>query len=133
MATVAIPLDPTVGPHYRVGVTLSGEQFLFDVRWNGRDEAWYLDVRADDATAIRTGIRVVLGTLLGGRVVDPRFPPGFLQAVDLTNSGTEATLDDLGTRVQIYYYPFEDFGSVASGSVVQGTGETVDVGVEDSN
>jgi hypothetical protein len=105
---VALPLDPTVGPNQRFGTALSGTQYLFDVRWNGRDEAWYLDILAENGDPIRRGMRVVLGTLLGGRVVADAFPPGVLQAVDLTNSGTEAGLDDLGTRVQIYYYPFED-------------------------
>lgn len=110
MSTVALPLRPS-NPSYRVGVALSGEQYVFAVRWNARDEAWYLDVLAADGTKLRTGIRVVLGTLLGGRVVLDTFPPGVLQAVDLTNAGREAGLDDLGDRVQIYYYPFEDMGS----------------------
>lgn len=108
MATVSLPIEPS-NPWQEFGCALSGEQFNFLLRWNARDEAWYLDVLRENGEAIREGIKVVLGVLLGGRVVDPEFPPGVLQAVDLTNAGGEATLDDLGDRVQIYYYPFEDF------------------------
>lgn len=109
MATVALPLVPSI-PYYRVGTALAGAQYILDLRWNGRDESWYMDVLAEDETPIRLGIKVVLGTILGGREVDPLFPAGVLQAVDLTNSGTEAGLDDLGDRVQVYFYPFADMG-----------------------
>lgn len=108
MATVSLPLDPTAGPNYRVSTVLAGVQYVLDVRWNGRAEAWFLDVLNEEGDAIRRGIKIVLGTLLGGRAVAPDFPLGVFQAVDLTDSGTEAGLDDLGTRVQVYFYPFED-------------------------
>lgn len=106
---VGLPLSPSVA-HYRVGTTLSDEQYLLDVRWNARDEAWYLDVLSEDETVIRSGIKVVLGVLLGGRVVDPAFPPGVFIAVDQTNQGAEPGFDDLGDRVQIHYYSFEELG-----------------------
>lgn len=108
MAAEALPLFPGE-PNYRVSTSLAGKQYLLDVRWNGRDEAWYLDISTEDGEPLRRGIKVVLGALLGGRAVDDRLPQGVFQAVDLTNSGRDAGLDDLGDRVQIYFYPFEDF------------------------
>lgn len=97
-----LPFIPTT-PHYQVGTTLDGVQFVFDLRWNARDEAWYMDILAEDESVIRTGVKVVLGTLLGGRSALPGFPAGGLFATDLTRQGIEPGLDDLGTRVRVYF------------------------------
>jgi hypothetical protein len=111
MAT-ALPVVPSI-PSYNFSSTLevyddSGETvpavFLFDVYWNTRAGSWFMHVFEADGTPIRHGIRIVLGTILGGRSVDRRFPAGALKAEDLSGKGIEATLDDLGTRVVIYYY-----------------------------
>lgn len=93
--------------NYRFGTSLGGVQYTIDVRWNGRDEAWYADILTEDATPIRRGIKLVLGGLLGGRVIDPRFPDGVLLAVDLARLGRDAGLDDLGDRVAVYFLPYE--------------------------
>lgn len=95
-------------PIYRFGTSLDGEQFTIDVRWNGRDEAWYLDILSEDGTAIRRGIKLVLGALLGGRVVDPHFPDGVLIVADLARLGRDAAVDDLGDRVAVYFVPYAD-------------------------
>ena len=105
MATpVQLPLIPSV-PFYRVGTTLAGRQYILDLRWNGRAESWFMDLLAEDETPIRLGIRIVLGALLGGRVTSTAIPRGRLAASDLSNSGREAGLDDLGTRVCVYFFP----------------------------
>ncbi len=97
-------------PNFRIGTTFEGVSYIFDCRWNTRDEAWYLDLLAEDETPIRRGIKVVLGALLGGRAGhDPRFPAGVIVASDLSGEGREAGLDDLGTRVQLTIYPSSAF------------------------
>lgn len=94
--------------NYRVGTSLDGVQYTLDVRWNGRDEAWYMDVLAEDGTPIRRGIKLVLGALLGGRTIDPGFPDGVMIAADLARLGRDAAVDDLGDRVAVYFVPYED-------------------------
>lgn len=103
-----LPLVPTI-PNYRVGTSLSGFQYILDIRWNARDEAWYMDVRSEDETLLLAGMKIVLGSILGGRVVDQDFPPGIMVAYDLANTGTEAGIDDLGVRVVVDYYGFDEF------------------------
>ena len=100
---VQLPLD-SVDPFYRVGITLNDTPYLFDVHWNGRDGAWYFDLLDVTEDPIRCGIKIVLGIPLGFRSTDPRFPPGALYAEDLSGQGTDATIDDLGSRVVVYYY-----------------------------
>ena len=104
MAYQQLPLVPST-PNYRFATTLDGTSYVFDVRWNARDEAWYLDVYDQNETLIRAGVKIVLGALLGRRSVDPAFPDGLLIATDLSGEGREATFDDLGTRVVVIFTP----------------------------
>lgn len=104
---VELPLIPSE-PNYTFGVDLDEVTYLVEMRWNGRDNAWYMNFFEEDETPIRTGIKMVLGTFLGRRSVSPKFPSGLLVAVDLTGEGKDATLDDLGTRVVVYYYTREE-------------------------
>jgi hypothetical protein len=94
--------------NYRVNSVVDGVEYIFDVRWNGRDEAWYMDLYDVDEDPIRTGMKIVLGSLIGRRSVDPRYPAGAFVASDLSNSGTDATFDDLGVRVVVFFYSFEE-------------------------
>jgi hypothetical protein len=114
---VQLPLDARdaagrVIPNYRVGTMLGGVQYVLDVRWNGRASdgagAWYLDISTSAGVLIRAGIKIVLGALLGRRSVSPDFPRGVLIAADLSGAGVDATLDDLGTRVVVYFYTFDE-------------------------
>jgi len=97
-----LPLVPSL-PNYRFTTTLDGTSFVFDVRWNARDEAWYMDISDALASPIALGMKVVLGTLLGSRVSDARFPAGIFFAADLSNQGLDAGFDDLGARVVVQY------------------------------
>ena len=95
-------------PNYRFGTSLDDVQYTIDIRWNGRDAAWYMDVLAEDGTPIRRGIKVVLGGILGRRCIAPGFPDGVLIAADQSRLGRDATVDDLGKRVAVFFVPYED-------------------------
>jgi hypothetical protein len=97
-------------PDYEVATELGGVQVLLGVRWNTRDEAWYLSMFKEDGTPIRIGMRLVLGALLGGRCTDPAFPPGYLIAEDLDGTGIEAGIEDLGVRVRVLFWTSEELG-----------------------
>lgn len=99
--------------NYRFITTLEQLPFVIDVRWNSRDESWYMDVRRDDGTAIRTSIRLILNAVpLTGRVADADAPPGALFVMDLTRSGKEATFDDMAHRVIVIYLSAEEVAEV---------------------
>ena len=100
---VQIPFVPSV-PSYRMSVVLDNTQYIFDVQWNNRDLAWYFDVLDVNENPIYMGIKVVLGTYLGRRCADPNFPRGVMFANDLSGQGFDAGIDDLGGRVQVWYY-----------------------------
>lgn len=83
---------------------LDNAQFIFDVQWNDRDAAWYFNVLDTNENPIYVGIKVVLGTYLGRRCTDPSFPRGIMLANDLSGSGLDPGIDDLGGRVEVWYY-----------------------------
>lgn len=99
-----LPLQPSI-PNYRVGTALDGVQYILDVRWNGRDGAWYLDLLQEDETPIAHGLKLVLGAAIGSGITNPDFPPGVFVCRDLSGVGLDAGFDDIGTRVVVYYFP----------------------------
>lgn len=104
---VQLPFVPSE-PNYQFATVLDGVPYIIGVRWNARDAAWYMDLFAADASPICHGIKIVLGALLGRRTMDPRYPGGTLTAVDLSGKDADATLDDLGVRVVVYFYTFAE-------------------------
>lgn len=92
-------------PAYAFTTTLDDKEYLFDVHWNPRDEAWYFHLLDADESPIRHGIKVVLGAALGGTCADDRFPDGAFFAVDTSGQGLDAGIDDLGARVLVYFFP----------------------------
>lgn len=98
-------------PINKFSTTLDGVQYGFRARWNQRDNydpvtnkssgAWYIDISDDTGEPIAVGIKVVLGTYLGRGINHPLFREGVLVAVDTSDQGREAGIDDFGTRVQV--------------------------------
>lgn len=100
-----LPLKPSI-PFQKFSMTIDGATFVVNLRWNTRDGAWYFDLLDQGEDPIVSGVKLVLGVALGRHSSDARMPRGAFMASDLLNSGKDATLDDLGTRVLVYFYPF---------------------------
>lgn len=97
----------------KFSTSINGSLYGFRARWNERDSydpvtatergAWYIDVTDAAGDPLATGIKVVLGSYLGRQFDLPLFRDGALVAVDLTNEGRDAGVDDLGTRVVVLW------------------------------
>lgn len=105
---IQIPFQPSVAD-YRLETDIEGVPYLFDVRWNSRDAAWYFDVSEIDETQIAVGIKVVLGCYLGVTRNHTLFRDGVFVAVDLSGNRQDAGYDDLGARVQVRRYLLTEF------------------------
>lgn len=107
-----LPLLPSVA-FQSFSTVLLTTTFIVNLRWNTRDAAWYFDLLDETESRIISGVKIVLGIPLARRSTDPRMPLGIFYAVDLSGENNEATFDDLGTRVVLYFYPaaewFADF------------------------
>ena len=96
---VELPLSSA--PAQSFTTQLGDRKFYFEVRYNSRNGVWTLDM-FDDASreAIFSGLAIVLGVDL----LDPyNFDLGALIAQDKTGQGKDATADDLGSRVALYW------------------------------
>lgn len=110
----------TPGDPLQVGsVSLDGEPYVLRVRWNTSDDAgkgaWYLDAwERDGTTPIAFGVKLVLGVRLGSTYNHALFAAGMF-LLDLSDTGVEARLDDLGSRVLLIHMTADD--AVLSGTV----------------
>jgi len=97
---VFIPFQPSEN-NYRIIVPLQNVPYIFDVRWNTRDSAWYFDLRHEDETPILCNCKLLLGVRPGHASTDPFFAARVFQVFDTSNQHQDATFDDLGVRVQL--------------------------------
>jgi hypothetical protein len=102
---MAILVLPTYeDPFYSVTVPLDGKDFVFDFRYNQREQAWYFSLSAADGTRLLTGVKVVCSIPLITKA-DERLPRGLLVAVPQDTDDTQPHLLELGAgkRVQLTY------------------------------
>lgn len=102
-----IPVTPKFGA-YRFGLTIETRPYLFEMRWNTRAAAWYMNVREVDLKPIILGAKIVLGTYIGRRSTHRLFNRGVLVAVDTEQRGREATYDSFGTGVVLRWIPMPE-------------------------
>lgn len=106
--SISIPFL-TSETNYVLACPIDDEQILFDVRWNSRDSAWYMDMYEADDTVIELNIKIVLGVPLGRRSNHVWFENHLMLAVDSTGEGRDPGYDDLGGRVKVIIQTVEDF------------------------
>lgn len=107
MPFIDIPVIPSEA-NYRFGVAIEDASYLVDMRWNSRDEAWYMDWFTVDEEVVALNLKVLLGVYIGRRYPLPPFSQGVLVAVDTSGDQVEAKFDDMGTRVVLRYIPIID-------------------------
>lgn len=91
-------------PYYTQKVTLDGQTFTLEFKWNIREEFWYMNLLNDDNVAIVSGIKIVTNWPLLRRVTNEERPLGDFFAYDITDVGTEAGFEELGERVLLLYF-----------------------------
>lgn len=93
-------------PFYTMTTTLDGSDYLFDFRYNQREDAWYFNISLTDGTLLVAGIKVVCNRSLLKRFADVRLPPGALLAFANTTDASVPGLTELGEerRATLLYY-----------------------------
>lgn len=91
-------------PHYSFDTTLDGETFTLTFRWNAVDTYWYLSVKDAGGNDILTSRRVVVDWPIGYTFRNRGMPAGALIFVDTQGEQHDPGLEDLGGRVQLYYF-----------------------------
>ncbi len=109
MAVSVMPIDPSLA-HQRFEVTLDEIAFQLEVRWSAREECYYLNILNEGGTVLRAGLKLVIGSALGGTARGPGMPPGLLHVVDTSGETADAGYKELGveSRVQLWYTDWAD-------------------------
>ena len=113
-----IPFRPSIG-RYRFIAVIDQVQYIFKVRWNSRTLAWYFDVQEADGTPIVQGVKIVLGVYLGRWSNHPLFLQGAFMARSHAQVHADATFDNLGTAVEVFYFNRGDLASEILGAYVE--------------
>lgn len=101
---------PSLG-EYEFDTVIEGDSYTFLVRWNEHDQAWYFDLLEFDGTPILEGAKVTIGSYMGRYSTHKLFERGVIAAIDTSGDYRDATFDDLGTRVEVRFYPIESLVS----------------------
>lgn len=98
---------PSIG-EYDFDCVIEGDTYLFEVHWNEHDQAWYFNLLQDDGTPILEGAKITTGSYIGRYSTHKLFQRGVIAAIDTAGGYRGPTYDDLGTRVEVRFYPVED-------------------------
>jgi len=90
------------------------------VKWNRIEEAYYLDVYQADGEPILYSVKLVLGAYLGRASTHALFRRGVLVCRPQDSDRSEARFDDLGTRVQLWYFTIDDLAEEILGNLQRG-------------
>ena len=106
---IRIPLDDLAANPGGVSFTidLAGDVFGLTIRYNDRDQRYYLTVADEDGSIIVDTVKVLRSIPLLDRVVDSRRPKGDILAVDVGASG-EPTIATLGDGVDLVFVPWSE-------------------------
>jgi hypothetical protein len=86
---------------------LDGRDYVVVLQWNQRQQRWSMDVADQDGDMIAAGIVLVVDFPLLSLVTDERRPPGTLAVIDPQSPRIDPTLESLGSRHLVCYYPEE--------------------------
>lgn len=94
-----LPLTPD--PSQTFSIDIAGSKYRFDVKYNDRAGVWTFDLYLDETDApILLGVPIVTGV----EILEPyNLEIGQLLAVDQSSQALDATSEDLGTRVVLYW------------------------------
>jgi hypothetical protein len=104
---------PTRGdlPFFDLLMVLEGVTYTLECRYNVRDGSWYMNVLDEQGVGVlQAGLKLIVNYPLGAYTTG-RTPPGVFVAVDTSGQEREIeSQEDLGSRVQLWYFTAEELG-----------------------
>jgi hypothetical protein len=107
MALRNISTDSTLSS-YSQRTILDGREYVLTLQWNQRSAHWFLSIADQDGVSIADGLKLVANFPVNRRITDPRGPAGLIIPMDLSGSGNDPGLHDLGDRVLLVYVEVAD-------------------------
>lgn len=98
-----VPLLNDVG--YTFNLELAGTTYVFRVIWNDLFEFYTMQIEELSRDILISGIKLVLGTELILKYVDPSLPPGALVVVDTNPDNTRLTFNSFRETASLVFVP----------------------------
>lgn len=97
-------------PFYTMTTALDGVEYLFEFRYNQRENAWYFSISLTDGTLLDAGVKVVCNRPILRRFANEHLPPGVLLAFANTTDKSTPGMGELGEdrRVTLVYYDADE-------------------------
>lgn len=97
---VNIPI--TADASQEVTITLGGVVYVLTIKWGELRGVWTMDItRVEDSTVLARGVAMLIG---GDILKGFGLAIGSMYMVDTSAKDIDATVDDLGDRVLLYYF-----------------------------
>ena len=103
MATLVLPIRSDYKA-YDFQVDLEGIIYTLDFGFNTRSSRWYMSIYDQAKENLLIGdIPVLINIPLHDQYIDENLPPGRFIALDETGNNKEATVDNFGTDIKLFY------------------------------
>jgi hypothetical protein len=91
-------------------IALANVEYLVQFKYNGRADAWFMDILLPDETPLRTGIKVVLAIDLFSGWKETERPDGVLVALPKGASSDPPNRDDFARKgmVDLIFVPTDE-------------------------
>lgn len=108
MATLTIPVRSDVKA-YQFQMDLEGIIYTLDFGFNTRSGRWYMSIYNQTAETLLIGdIPILINIPLHDQYIDVDLPPGRFIAIDETGQNKEATVNNFGTEIKLFYEESEN-------------------------
>ena len=122
MAITRIPLNPDKFA-FKYKIAIDGRGYIFAFRYAARHDGWYISIYLRDGTAVRTGVRLVVGLPIFVFNNDPLLPRQLVLIRTDENQTAEATIDSFNGTVRLVRVTGDDIPAPSD--------ETIPVTVEE--
>lgn len=93
--------------NYQFDIILDGKKYFFSFNYNIRVDSWFMDIADSNEVPIVQGLLLFLGLDLLDQYSDERLPQGNLFIVNNKEDFVEATEENFGVDVKLYYNEVE--------------------------
>lgn len=103
MATLVLPIRSDFKA-YDFQIDLEGIIYTFDFGFNTRAKRWYMSIYDQAKENLLIGdLPVLINVPLHDQYIDESLPPGRFIALDETGQDSEATSENFGTEIKLFY------------------------------
>lgn len=103
MATLVLPVRSDITA-YQFQMDLEGIIYTLDFGYNNRSGRWYMSIFDQVANTLLIGdIPILINIPLHDQYIDTSLPPGRFIALDETGQNNEATIDNFGNEIKLFY------------------------------